>query len=147
MTMAMVLMPIPSEGFDPTEAAVPWKTLRALGDEVAFATQDGKPGRTDVQGMLLPGGHAPGVIPCLESDVLQSQVASAFDASLPVGPICHGVALAARVDFVRGPMSSKRDTPVLGPGGVRRDSGRLGIAVAYTPYRPSTSAASPNGIA
>jgi len=45
----------------------------------------------DVQGLLLPGGHAPGMQPCLESTRLQSLVAAAFAARIPVGAICHGV--------------------------------------------------------
>jgi protease I len=45
--MATILIPIPSSGFDPTEAAVPWKTLRALGISVVFSTPDGKPGAAD----------------------------------------------------------------------------------------------------
>jgi protease I len=51
---------------------------------------------TDVDGLLLPGGHAPGMKPYLESTQLQSLVAAAFAARLPVGAICHGVVLAAR---------------------------------------------------
>jgi protease I len=142
--MATVLIPVPSEDFDPTEAAVPWKTLSALGHRVQFATPDGKPaaadpriltgrglgilarvlmadanGRTayaamassdefihpiawseariaDVQALLLPGGHAPGMKPYLESTVLQALVATAFASGMPVGAICHGVVLAAR---------------------------------------------------
>lgn len=142
--MAEILIPIPSSDFDPTEAAVPWKTLRAFGHRVVFATPDGKPGvadqriltgrgfgplarvlmadsngrqayatmaaspeflrptrwtevrLADFQGLLLPGGHAPGMRPYLESPVLQSLVASAFAARLPIGAICHGVVLAAR---------------------------------------------------
>ena len=49
-----------------------------------------------VQGLLLPGGHAPGMKSYLESSVLQSLVAAAFAVRLPVGAICHGVVLAAR---------------------------------------------------
>jgi protease I len=142
--MATILIPIPSSDVDPTEAAVPWTTLRGLGHRVVFATPDGKPGAADAriltgrgfgplarmlmadvngrqayaamaaspeflqpirwaeaqlpdfQGLLLPGGHAPGMRPYLESPVLQSLVASAFAARLPVGAICHGVVLAAR---------------------------------------------------
>jgi len=142
--MPTVLVPIPTEDFDPTEAAVPWKILRARGISVVFATPDGNPGRADarmvtgrglgvldrflmadangrqayaemaaspeflhpinyaqariadVQGLLLPGGHAPGIKPYLESSALQSLVAAAFAARLPVGAICHGVVLAAR---------------------------------------------------
>ena len=51
---------------------------------------------SDVQGLLLPGGHAPGMKPYLESTQLQSLVAAAFAARLPVAAICHGVVLAAR---------------------------------------------------
>ena len=148
--MAMVLVPIPHADFDPTEVAVPWKVLRALGHGVVFATPDGAPGNADermltgrglgvlarllmadangrrayselelseefrhpltytaarledFQGLLLPGGHAAGVRPYLESTVLQSLVAAAFAARIPVGAICHGVVLAARSQLVNG---------------------------------------------
>ena len=46
--------------------------------------------------LLLPGGHAPGMRPYLESALLQGVVADAFARALPVGAICHGVLLAAR---------------------------------------------------
>jgi protease I len=49
-----------------------------------------------LQGLLMPGGHAPAMKPYLESTDLQSLVAAAFAARLPVGAICHGVVLAAR---------------------------------------------------
>jgi len=39
--MAQVLMPLPSRDFDPTEAAVSWKVLRAAGHDVLFATLKG----------------------------------------------------------------------------------------------------------
>jgi protease I len=45
--MPTVLMPIPSNDFDPTETAVPWKILRDRGHEVVFATPDGQPGNAD----------------------------------------------------------------------------------------------------
>jgi putative intracellular protease/amidase len=48
------------------------------------------------QGLLLPGGHAPGMKPYLESEVLQSKVIEFFQQGKPVGAICHGVLLAAR---------------------------------------------------
>jgi putative intracellular protease/amidase len=48
-------------------------------------------------GLLLPGGHrARGMVPYLESPVLQKLVAGFFDSDKPVGAICHGVVLAAR---------------------------------------------------
>src|ERR1017187_6173801 len=50
----------------------------------------------DFDGLVLPGGHAPGMRPYLESSVLQALVSAAFEAGRPVGAICHGVVLAAR---------------------------------------------------
>lgn len=142
--MATVLIPLPSRDFDPTETAVPWKTLTALGHTVRFATPDGVPGQADdrmltgrglgvlrpllmadangrrayaemaaspefmrprrhadlsvddIDGLVLPGGHAPGMKPYLESPVLQALVTGAFSQGKPVGAICHGVVLAAR---------------------------------------------------
>lgn len=50
----------------------------------------------DFDAVLLPGGHAPGMRPYLESRVLHDCVADFFDQGKPVGAICHGVLLAAR---------------------------------------------------
>lgn len=47
-------------------------------------------------GILLPGGHAPGMREYLESTILQQVVADFFDLQKPVGAICHGVILASR---------------------------------------------------
>lgn len=49
-----------------------------------------------VDALLLPGGHAPGMRPYLESARLQALVAAHFAADKPVAAICHGVLLAAR---------------------------------------------------
>jgi putative intracellular protease/amidase len=46
--------------------------------------------------LLLPGGHARGMRPYLESAPLQRIVAEYFARGRPVGAICHGVVLAAR---------------------------------------------------
>ena len=46
--------------------------------------------------LLLPGGHAPGMRPYLESARLQAIVAEFFERDAPVAAICHGVLLAAR---------------------------------------------------
>jgi protease I len=46
--------------------------------------------------LLLPGGHAEGMRPYLESTLLQRTVAEFFARGRPVGAICHGVVLAAR---------------------------------------------------
>jgi protease I len=46
--------------------------------------------------LLLPGGHAPGMKPYLESEILQATVVDCFAGGKPVAAICHGVLLAAR---------------------------------------------------
>lgn len=55
--MTTVLIPLPHYGFDPTEAAVPWKKLIAAGHSTVFATPAGKPASADacmVTGERLP---------------------------------------------------------------------------------------------
>jgi putative intracellular protease/amidase len=47
-------------------------------------------------GLLLPGGHAPGMRQYLGSPVLQEQVARFWTLGRPVGAICHGVLVLAR---------------------------------------------------
>lgn len=52
--------------------------------------------------ILLPGGHAPGMKPYLESTALQALIAE-FDARrAPIGAICHGVLLVARSKTATG---------------------------------------------
>lgn len=69
---------------------------------MAASTEFGKPlSWREIQAdrfdaLLLPGGHAPGMRPYLESAVLQAQIAQFFAANKPVAAICHGVLLAAR---------------------------------------------------
>lgn len=50
----------------------------------------------DFDALLLPGGHAPGMRPYLESAQLQALVVDSFRRDKPVAAICHGVLLAAR---------------------------------------------------
>jgi len=45
----ILLIVIPRYGFDPTEAAVPWKYFKAAGYSVVFATPDGQPGQADIR--------------------------------------------------------------------------------------------------
>jgi putative intracellular protease/amidase len=45
--MAHLLMPLPARDFDPTEAAVTWQVLRALGHDFTFATPDGRAAEAD----------------------------------------------------------------------------------------------------
>lgn len=63
--MGKILMPLPARDFDPTEAAVPWKTLTALGHEITFATPDGQCAQADqimLDGIGLdPWGRIPGL--------------------------------------------------------------------------------------
>jgi putative intracellular protease/amidase len=59
---------------------------------VAWADLD--PGAFD--GLLLPGGHAPGMRQYLGSELLQAKVAAFWELGRPVGAICHGVLVLAR---------------------------------------------------
>jgi putative intracellular protease/amidase len=52
--------------------------------------------RRDYDGLLLPGGHAPGMRQYLSSAVLQDKVAEFWTLNRPVGAICHGVLVLAR---------------------------------------------------
>lgn len=52
--------------------------------------------------LLLPGGHAKGMRPYLESAPLQAAVAGFFARDKPVAAICHGVLLAARARGAAG---------------------------------------------
>jgi len=51
---------------------------------------------TAFDGLLLPGGHAPGMRQYLGSEPLQRQVARFWALGRPVGAICHGVLVLAR---------------------------------------------------
>ena len=59
---------------------------------IAWAEID--PSRYD--GLVLPGGHAPGMRQYLGSDVLRATVAEFWSLERPVGAICHGVIVLAR---------------------------------------------------
>src|SRR5579859_2169323 len=65
--------------------------------------------------LLLPGGHAKGMRPYLESPLLQRVVADVFAAGKPVGAICHGVVLAARskAPSERSVLHGRRTTALL----------------------------------
>jgi putative intracellular protease/amidase len=47
-------------------------------------------------GLLLPGGHAPGMRQYLGSAVLREQIRRFWETGKPVGAICHGVLTLAR---------------------------------------------------
>ncbi|WP_234376809.1 type 1 glutamine amidotransferase domain-containing protein [Streptomyces sp. TP-A0356] len=50
----------------------------------------------EYDGLLLPGGHAPGMRQYLGSEALRRQVARFWALDRPVGAICHGVLVPAR---------------------------------------------------
>jgi putative intracellular protease/amidase len=47
-------------------------------------------------GLILPGGHAPGMRQYLGSELLRRRVADYWALGRPVGAICHGVLVLAR---------------------------------------------------
>ncbi|HEX4191211.1 MAG TPA: type 1 glutamine amidotransferase domain-containing protein [Marmoricola sp.] len=51
---------------------------------------------TAYDGLLLPGGHAPGMRQYLGSAELQATIARFWETGKPVGAICHGVLVLAR---------------------------------------------------
>jgi putative intracellular protease/amidase len=64
-------------------------------------------------GLLLPGGHAPGMRQYLGSDVVQQKVAEFCRLRRPLAAICHGVLVLARAadpDTGRSPLSGRRTT-------------------------------------
>ena len=67
-------------------------TAAEFTSTVAWGTVD--PAAFD--GLLLPGGHAPGMRQYLGSAVLRDQVARFWAVGRPVGAICHGVLVLAR---------------------------------------------------
>ena len=50
----------------------------------------------EYDGLLLPGGHAKGMKPYLESRILQDKVLRIWQRQIPVGAICHGTIVLAR---------------------------------------------------
>jgi putative intracellular protease/amidase len=50
----------------------------------------------EFDGLILPGGHAPGMRQYLGSSLLQEKVCAFWRTGRPVGAICHGVLVLAR---------------------------------------------------
>lgn len=63
-------------------------------------------------GLVLPGGHAPGMRQYLGSAALQAKVAEFWATGKPVGAICHGVLVLARARTAdgRSPLHDVRTT-------------------------------------
>jgi putative intracellular protease/amidase len=59
---------------------------------------------TAFDGLILPGGHAPGMKQYLGSSLLQEKVCAFWRTGRPVGAICHGVLVLART---RDPQTGK----------------------------------------
>ena len=55
---------------------------------------DVKPNEFDA--LVLPGGHAPGVKPYLESDIVHDICRNFFERKAPVSSVCHGVLALSR---------------------------------------------------
>lgn len=53
-------------------------------------------------GLVLPGGHAPGMRQYLGSAVLRDKVSAFWALDRPVGAICHGVLVLARAGLLAG---------------------------------------------
>ncbi len=52
--------------------------------------------------LVLPGGHAPGMRPYLESPILREKIAAFWETGRPVAAICHGVLALARTKDASG---------------------------------------------
>jgi len=50
----------------------------------------------EFDGLILPGGHAPGMRQYLGSELLRGKVAEYWGLGRPIGAICHGVLVLAR---------------------------------------------------
>lgn len=83
--------------------AVAVKAYREMIQSHAFnhpiSYQDISP--SDFDAIILPGGHAPGMKPYLESFILQKIVSGMMEKKKIVGAICHGVVLAARSGILK----------------------------------------------
>ncbi len=82
----MIVTLLPSTGFDPTEAAIPWRALVTAGIDVRFATPDGKAAAADER--LVTGGFSflnPVLMTRTDSlDAYQQMIASeAFQSPMP----------------------------------------------------------------
>jgi putative intracellular protease/amidase len=62
--------------------------------QAPLAWDEVRPGEFD--GLILSGGHGPGMRQYLGSDVLRGKVAEYWALDRPVGAICHGVLILAR---------------------------------------------------
>jgi len=64
---ARVLVPLPAQDFDPSEAAVSWRVFAGAGHRVSFATPDGRPAAADDMMLTGRGLDLWGAIPLLRN--------------------------------------------------------------------------------
>ena len=78
----------------------PKALYRRLQDDLAYRdpVDWGSVDPAAFDGLLLPGGHAPGMRQYLGSAELREAVAAFWQLGRPVGAICHGVLVLARTD-------------------------------------------------
>jgi putative intracellular protease/amidase len=81
-------------GADPEPIAFYRQLTEAPEFRRPIAWSDVDPAAYD--GLVLPGGHAPGMRQYLAAPELQSKVAAYWALERPVGAICHGVIVLAR---------------------------------------------------
>ena len=70
----------------------------------------------DYDGLILAGGHAPGMRQYLGSEALREQVRAFWELGRPVGAICHGVLVLARTHDTgtgRSVLAGRRTTCLL----------------------------------
>jgi protease I len=83
-----VLLPIPCDDFDPTEAAVPWKILSEAGMEVVVATPDGTPANADP---IVLSGKKLGILKAvLRADANGRNAYAEFHAAVCAKPTAYG---------------------------------------------------------
>lgn len=87
-------------GADPEPIAFYRELERAPEFKRPIAWADIAPG--DYEGLVLAGGHAPGMRQYLASPILQQKVAEFWSLERPVGAICHGVIVLARAGVLGG---------------------------------------------
>jgi putative intracellular protease/amidase len=98
-------------GADPEPIRFYEQLVQAPEFQAPIAWSDIDPDAFD--GLLLPGGHAPGMRQYLESTTLRDKVVAYWQLGRPVGAICHGVIVLARATDPatgRSVMASKRTT-------------------------------------
>ncbi|WP_331751677.1 type 1 glutamine amidotransferase domain-containing protein (plasmid) [Streptomyces sp. NBC_00015] len=89
-------------GAEPDAKSIYMRLVRSGGFSSTLGWNEIEPGEFD--GIILPGGHAPGMRQFLESELLQEKVSKFWSLNRPVGAICHGVLVLART---RDPATQK----------------------------------------